>query len=62
MGNKKNSINNLERITLAKAMSFWDFFFLAFGIYAGVAWVTTLGGWLQYGPMAAMTGFFYVGY
>jgi len=57
LGNKNNSINNLDRRSLAKVMSFWDFFFLAFGIYAGVAWVTTLGGWLQYGPLAAMIGF-----
>lgn len=46
-----------KRNQLAKEMEFKDFFFLAFGIYAGAAWITTLGGWLKNGPMASILGF-----
>ncbi|MDI3541056.1 MAG: basic amino acid/polyamine antiporter, family [Thermosediminibacterales bacterium] len=51
----------MERNTLAKEMSYKDFFFLAFGIYAGVAWVVTLGLWLQHGPLSSFLGFFLCG-
>jgi len=50
-----------KRNELAKEMGFMDFFFLAFGIYGGVAWITTLGGWLQHGPVAAIWGFIICG-
>lgn len=47
----------LKRDELRKSMSFWDYFFVAFGIYAGVGWVTTIQAWLQHGPAAGILGF-----
>lgn len=47
----------MERENLSQEMKFKDLFFLAFGIYAGVAWVTTLGAWLKHGTAASILGF-----
>ena len=50
-------MNEIRRDTLEKQMTFKDYFFLAFGIYAGVGWVTTIQAWLSDGPGAGMLGF-----
>lgn len=47
----------MDRKELEKTMGIKDYFFLAFGIYGGAAWITTLGGWLKYGPIASILGF-----
>lgn len=50
-----------NRKELKKTMGVKDYFFLAFGIYGGAAWITTLGGWLKHGPIASILGFIICG-
>lgn len=54
--NKKNM--EIERNTLGKVMSFWDYIGLGLGIVIGVGWVVYTGQWLtDGGPLGTIIAF-----